>query len=306
MSVFIIIFHKILTALLCVGLGYSAGKHSGVKKDSIAKLLFNYLVPIVFFAIPTSSTLEISTLGITVIVFFLACILGVINYKLFSHIFSGTEPRILAFSSGTGNAAVLGLPIANAIFDDKTVYIYALGIIGMMVFEATVGAYFCVKSSKGLKQSITNVVKMPMLAAFSLGAFISYCGFQLPEFLSDFMKNMTYVYSVMGMIMLGLSIIDIQKFKFDFKFVGAAFISKFIFAPLLFNILIGFDNLFTHFLSKEYCDALQLLSLMPMATTCIIMGTLYKLHPEKVSSSVLLSLLFVLIYMPLMASFLLT
>ncbi|MBA2628569.1 MAG: AEC family transporter, partial [Rickettsiaceae bacterium] len=40
----------------------------------------------------------------------------------------------------------------------------------------------------------------------------------------------------------------------------------------------------------------------PMATNTIVLASLYKIYPEKVATAVLLSLLFVLLYMPIMAT----
>jgi len=39
-----------------------------------------------------------------------------------------------------------------------------------------------------------------------------------------------------------------------------------------------------------------------MATNTIVLASLYKIYPEKVAATVLLSLIFVLIYMPIMAT----
>ena len=52
----------------------------------------------------------------------------------------------------------------------------------------------------------------------------------------------------------------------------------------------------------NYYNALQMLSIAPMATNTIVLASLYKIHPEKVAAAVLLSLIFVLLYMPIMAT----
>ena len=52
MVIFNLVFFKVLSSLLSVLVGYLSGKFSNVEKDSIAALLFYFVAPIVFFAIP--------------------------------------------------------------------------------------------------------------------------------------------------------------------------------------------------------------------------------------------------------------
>jgi predicted permease len=127
-------------------------------------------------------------------------------------------------------------------------------------------------------------------------------GFQLPGFLHDFVSNMKGAYSILGMVMIGLALSTIQKFELDIKFTLAAFVSKFLFYPIAFNIFILIDKVFLHWYDTEYYNALQLLCVAPLATNTIVLSSLYKIYPEKVATAVILSLLFVLIYMPVMAS----
>ncbi|GAB4167172.1 MAG: hypothetical protein Tsb006_6340 [Rickettsiaceae bacterium] len=127
-------------------------------------------------------------------------------------------------------------------------------------------------------------------------------GFQLPNFLDEFVNNMRGAYSILGMVTIGLALSKIDEFKFDTKFTGAAFASKFFFYPVLFNIFILVDQFIMGWLDVNYYNALQLLCVAPMATNTIVMASLYKIHPEKVAAAVLLSLIFVLVYMPVMAT----
>jgi len=131
---------------------------------------------------------------------------------------------------------------------------------------------------------------------------MSLTGFQLPDFFDEFINNMKGAFSILGMVTIGLALSSIKKFEFDIKFTSAAFISKFLFYPILFNIFILADRFIFGWLDVNYYNALQLLCVAPMATNTIVLASLYKIHPEKVATAVLLSLIFVLIYMPVMAT----
>ena len=102
--------------------------------------------------------------------------------------------------------------------------------------------------------------------------------------------------------MVGLGISKLRSFEIDLKFTLATFSAKFIFYPLAVNVFILIDRFFMQWYDANYYDALQLLSTAPMAANIIVVASLQKIHPEKVAATVLLSLLFVLIYMPIMVS----
>ncbi|HJK86543.1 MAG TPA: AEC family transporter [Candidatus Megaira endosymbiont of Nemacystus decipiens] len=302
MSLFILVFLKVLSSLLSVVIGFLAGKYSDVERDSIAALLFYFVAPVVFFAIPTNTHLTFQALGITLLTFCLCSLISVFCYWLYGKIWQDSHRNILALSSGTGNSGYVVLPIATALFDDYTLSIYALGLIGISLYEMSVGNYYCAMTTGTFKQSILKVVKLPLINAFFLGCFMNFMGFKLPDFLDEFTDNMKGAFSILGMVTIGLSLSKVQAFKFDWYFIGAAFCSKFLFYPIVFNTIILFDRFVFNYLDVSYYNALQLLCIAPLATNTIVIASLYKIYPEKMATAVLISLIFVLVYMPLMAS----
>lgn len=194
------------------------------------------------------------------------------------------------------------LPIAAALFDDYTLGIYMMAVIGVNIFESSVGFYICARNFHTTQESIMKVVKLPILNAFILGCLFSFAGFTLPDFLDDFVYNMRASYSILGMIMVGLGVSTLKKFEIDINFTLATFAGKFLFYPVAINLFIIFDRLFTGWYNENYYNALQLLSTAPMAANIIVIASLQKFHPEKVAATVLLSLIFALIYMPIMVS----
>jgi predicted permease len=302
MAIFSLVFFKVFSSLLSVLIGFLSGKFSNVEKDSITSLLFYFVAPIVFFAIPTSANLTFSSLGITLVTFLLATTLGFFSYWLYGKIWQDSHKNILALSAGTGNSGYVVLPIATTLFDDYTLSIYALGLIGIAIYEASVGCYFCARSISTFKESVLKVIRLPILNAFFFGCILSLAGFQLPNVFDEFVSNMKGAFSILGMVTIGLALSKIKEFELDLKFTGAAFASKFLFYPILFNLFILLDRFVLGWYDANYYNALQMLSIAPMATNTIVLASLYKIHPEKVAAAVLLSLIFVLLYMPIMAT----
>ena len=303
MTLFQLVFFKVLSSLLSVLIGYLSGKFSKVQKESITSLLFYFVAPIVFFAIPTSTKLEFSDLGITLISFTLCTCMGFFAFWFYGKFWQDSHKNIIALSAGTGNSGYVVLPIATVIFDDYTLSIYALGLIGVALYESSVGCYFCARSAHSLRHSMFKVARLPLLNAFFLGCIFSILGFQLPDFLNEFVGNMKGAFSILGMVTIGLALSYIHEFNLDLKFIAATFFNKFILFPLTFFIFITLDRFVFGLYNENYYNALQILSMAPMATNTIVIASLYNIYPEKMATAVLLSLLFSLIYMPVMAMF---
>lgn len=286
-------------------LGFLAGRLSGVKKDGITSLLFYFIAPVVYFAIPASASLKISDLGITLVSFIITSLLSCFAFWTYSKIWKDSRANILAFSAGTCNGGYLGIPIAAAIFDEHTLSIFVLSTIGVAIYEAIVGFYFCARSQANIYESIVKIIKLPILNAFIIGCAIGLSDFSLPAFFDEFIKDMRGTFALLGMVLIGLALANAEGIKFNYKFTGATFFSKFIIYPLAFNLFIITDQMFLGWYGVNYHNALQLLCLMPLATSTILLSSLFNLYPEEMAASALAAMLFALFYIPAMSSFLL-
>ena len=301
-AIFSLIFFKVISLLLSVIIGFIAGKYKDVQRESITLLLFYFIAPIVFFSIPANSVLTINAISIIITMFILASILCFISYKIFSRYMEGETKNFLAMSAGTGNVGYFMLPIASTLFDDYTLSIYMMAVIGINVYEASIGFYICARSFSSTKESILRVLKMPILHAFILGSTFSLFGANLPEFLDDFVYNMKATYSVLGMVMVGLSISKLEKFEIDMQFTLFSLFSKFILYPIIINIFILMDQVIFHWYTTSHYNALRLLSTAPIAGNTIVIASIMRFSVEKAATAVLLSCICALIYIPLIAS----
>jgi len=301
-AIFSLVFFKIIAILLNVVVGFLAGKIMKVERDSIASLLFYFVSPIVFFTIPASSNLSVSALGITAVVFVICSLLCMFSYYFFGLYWQDQTRNMLALSAGNANCGYFMLPIAAGLFDDYTLSIYMMAIVGVSIYESSVGFYISSRGISSTRESFMKVLKLPTLNAFVLGCILSFTGLTLPDFLDDFTHNMRGTYSVLGMVMVGLGLSTIPRFEIDVKFTLAAFASKFLFFPIAINLFILLDKFVLGWYGEHHHNALQLLFTAPMAANTIVIASLTKFHPEKVATTVLLSCLFALFYIPVMVA----
>lgn len=301
-AVFSIVFFKIIAILLNVVVGFLAGRIAKVERDSIASLLFYFVSPIVFFTIPASTALSVSALGITLVVFIICSLLCISSYYIFGAYWQDQTRNILALSAGNANCGYFMLPIAAMLFDDYTLSIYMMTIVGVGIYESSVGFFISSRGMSSTRESFVRVLKLPALNAFTIGCILSFSGLTLPDFLDDFTHNMRSTYSVLGMVMVGLGLSTIPRFEIDLKFTLAAFVSKFILFQLAIAAFIMLDKYILGLYGTHYYNALILLSTAPMAANTIVIASLTKFHPEKVATTVLLSSIFTLLYIPIVVT----
>lgn len=301
MQIFSVVFLKTISVLLSAAIGFFAGKYANVTRDSIANLLFYFIAPIVFFSVPANTTLSISSLGISLVTFVIASFLSITAYYVSKKYWQDKSVRgIVSLSAGAANAGYFMLPIATALFDDYTLGVYMMAVVGVSIYEASVGFYFCVRSVSSTRSSVMNILKSPLLNAFALGCLLSFLGLNTPDFLDDFFYNIRGAYSILGMIMIGIAVSDMSKFEIDKKFTIFTFVNKFIVYPLIIVLFVALDKFILKIYDESYYNALYLLSTAPMAGNLIVITTIRNINPEKIVATVLMSFIFVLIYMPVM------
>ncbi len=307
MVIFKIVFFKILSSLIVVLIGFIAGKKYKIDGETISTLLFYFIAPIVFFSIMTSTSFKAHDFIIIVISFSMSAIMSIASFIGYKKIWQDFNRNILSFSAGTGNTGYIVLPIAAELFDSYTLGIYTLALIGVAFYEISIGYYIC-SFDKLVNRwyLVKKILKLPIFIAFILGCILNFLGFTVPVFLIEFNKNIQGTFSFLGVLLVGIALSQIKEFKVELKFILASFANKFLFLPLLTNFFILLD----YFLFKiyagnvSYYNALNLLSLAPLASNVVVMSSLYRAETAKVASTVLMSIIFVLLYMPLMCTIL--
>jgi predicted permease len=302
MAIFSIVFFKIISLLLSVIIGFLAGRFSNVDRDSIASLLFYFIAPIIFFATPASTSLTPKAVSFVLVVAALASSLCLFSYFFYGRFWEDATRNILGVSAGNCNAGYFMLPIAAALFDEFSLSIYMMTIIGINIYESTIGFYIGAMSITNKGQALKKVLRLPSLNAFLMGCVFSIIGIKIPDFFDDFVANMRSTYSILGMMMIGLGLSSLQKIEVDLKFTLAAFLSKFIFYPAAIFLFILLDSFVFKIYDKHYYNALILLSTAPMGANTIVIASILKFHPEKVATSVLLSCIIALFFVPTVLS----
>ena len=298
MEIFFSILYKILPLYIFVIIGFISGKYLNIDSKGIGKLIIYIIAPFVIFEAITHSNLSLSTFVIPVMAFLLCSFVAYIFYKYGRYIYEDARANVLAIVSAEGNTGYFGIPIALLLFDQKIFSIYILGTLGVTIFENTVVYYLTARGRYTVNESLERLKKLPALYAFLFAIIFLYFDISLPRIMDNFIISMQGAYVVLGMMLIGFGISKINNFAFDYKFIGLSFLGKFFVWPLIMIFLILLDYHIFGIYNIEIYRAFILLAIVPIAANTVIFATVLNVYPEKVSSSVLFSTLFGLIYVP--------
>jgi len=297
------LFFKILPLYFNMTLGVVASKLLGTPRDPIAKMIFFLISPFIIFNGVMTTELSLGILSLPIVIFLISSAFCLLLHRFSKRFWDDRTRDILAFSAGSGNTGYFGLPLALLLFNDVGEGIYIVASFGVTFYDNTVGYYILAKEKESVFKTLLKLLKVPTIYAFFVGLALNLSGVTMPAVFDEFMVHIKGAYTLLGMMVLGLSLANLKMFRLDLPFIGISFFVKFFLWPLTALAVTFLDYLVFGFYETSAYRALMLISFVPLGVNTVILASLFDAEPEKASSAVLLSTLFALAYVPLMASF---
>ena len=302
MSVILQLAIKILPLYFIILLGFIAGRKLSVKKESVAPLLIYIIIPLVIFNSVLKSEVSMNTFSIPLVFYSLCCLMGLLFYHIGRYFWKDSTKNILAFAAGSGNAAYFGTPVAIAIFSEKILGIVVLCVLGVILYENTVGFYLAARGNFSVREALKKIVKLPSIYAFIIALTVNSLHLDFGQAYLSTVQVFQGALSFLGMVVIGLGMSNIQKSSIDYKFISLTFISKFIAWPIIMASLIAIDRAVLGIFSTEVHNVMILLSIIPVAANTVAYATQLNAQPEKAALAVFLSTIFALFYIPIIVS----
>lgn len=299
MDWFLNILTEILPLYLISLIGFVAGRFASIDVKSITTLAIFVISPIVFMISISKLEFTAGAVIAPLLIFVLALFVAGLVVKASRIYLEDKTAYLLGLVSGTSNWGYFGIPIAFALFSPEMVAAYIMIGFGLMIFESSAGLYYISRGEKAPLESFKNIFRYPTLYAILAGLILSFLQFELPVYGERFFELFKGAYTVLGMMIIGLGLSQMDRFRVDIPFVASAFFVRFLLWPVLALAFIWFDiNIFT-MLGEVYYKPLLLFSVMPVGANNIAFATQFDMRPGKAAIAVLLSTLFALIYIPL-------
>ena len=276
-------------------LGYLAKRIFKEEMDSKTLTLFSVYFLQGFVSIWGFSTAKLSTEHFLVPLYYVGIILLLLLPTLFiaKKLFSDPKERaIFSIAGFVGNTGNIGIPLGIALFGMESVIYTTLINIANVFVVYILGVYLYSRGSFSIKQSLLNIVKIPIVPASLVAIFINLNEIPIAPQIQELFKMGAYAGIVLQLFLLGtfLSGIKIQELKKSL-FIGVMS-QKFIIIPLVTAFILSFTEL------SFFVQGVILMEMMvPLAVANINLASLYNCKPKEVTALILMS---TLIFIPVL------
>ncbi|WP_445156642.1 AEC family transporter [Halomonas sp. E14] len=286
------------TLLAFVGLGWLAARRLAIDPRPIATLLIYLIAPLTFFRGLLLGGPTPFYLLLTVAFFLLASLVAAAINPLAKRFLSPQESALLAFSSGTGNTGYFGLPIAMILLPPEGVTLYLFCILGITLYEFTVGFYLSARGQFSVRESLRKIVRLPLIYAFLAALVVSGLGVTLPTALLESLAVFPATYTLLGMMIIGMTLGRVTFREIDLRFMAGCVAVRFGLWPwLMLGTVLVLQALLP--LPDELALALLLLGVVPMAANVVVVAMELGIKPEKGALAVLATTLAAPLLIPL-------
>lgn len=295
------VFARVVFLIGISGLGYGAGRMLRLNPRDIASLLVYVISPFVIFLAILQSPANWSYFIYSLGALLTASTAAVLAYRLGRRLWPDGRANLFGFAGGTGNTGYFALPLVFALFDAHQVAVAVFIIIGVNLYEFTLGYFITARGVMDTRQSLVRIARLPILYAALAGIACKTFGIDIGQTLASSLESFKGAYSVLGMMVIGITLATYRKLEIDWTFLACALGWKHLLYPVIGILVFGP-------LLNMPADTLAVIVLMlatPMAGNTVVIAAILGVHPEKAALAVMVSTLLAAVSVPFAVSWLL-
>ncbi|NOI26661.1 AEC family transporter [Vibrio mediterranei] len=288
-----IIFKTVLLIFMSV-IGWVAGKKIDIDPKGVSSILI-YIIKtaVIFIGVVMAPSVSIIYLYYAFGAFLLCSMLAGLAYLASKLLWNDSKVNLFSFTGGTGNTGYFALPIILTMFTGETVAIAIFILIGVTVYEFSIGYYITARGNFDKRECIKKVVTLPIIYSAIAGLLVNASGVDISKDLVMFLNNFKGAYSVLGMMIIGLTLAR-YNLRFDKKFMLSAISWRHIIVPVVCIPLI-----LSLGLNHEIIVVAMLMLGSPMAGNTVVLANQLEVHPEIAATTVMTSTLLAAITVPM-------
>jgi len=202
------------------------------------------------------------------------------------------ERAIFNIAGFVGNTGNIGIPLGIALFGEQSVIYTTLINIANVFVVYIIGVYIYSRGSFSIKDSLFNIIKIPIIPASVVAILINIYDVPLTAQVQEFFKMGAYAGIVLQLFLLGTFLQGIRMRELSTKLLVGTMSQKFLIIPLATAFILSYTDL------SRYVQGVIFMEMMvPLAVANINLASLYECRPKDVTSLILLS---TLIFIPLL------
>ena len=194
------------------------------------------------------------------------------------------ENAIFIATSLIGNTGNLGIPLGIALFGESSVPYTSIINIANVFFIYTVGIYFFARSQFNFRNSLKQMVKIPILWFAIFALVFNYMEFTIHPQVDLILIMAAYATIVIQLIIFGVYLAKTPIRTHNYKLSFSVSFAKLIFVPV-----VGLVVLYLSGLPNELAMILMVSLFVPLAVNNVNIAALYNCNPYDVTAVVLIS-----------------
>jgi predicted permease len=197
---------------------------------------------------------------------------------------SKKDYSIATVSAIIGNTGNLGIPINIAIFGEESIpYTTIVNLVNVFVVYS-IGVFFYSRGSFSTKESLLNIVKLPILWAAILAISLSYYNYKPSDTILNTLMMGAYASMTMQLFLFGIYLYGTKIKEISKKLISWVLLFKFLVLPAVtYFILLNIE------LDKMIKGVIFIELIMPLAVANVNLASLYNCKPKVVTALVFLS-----------------
>jgi malate permease and related proteins len=289
----------VLSALSVIGVGYIGQRSIGFDRKAISAMALYLMQP--FLAFRTFYTNEINLEYLYILLF---CVLLCVGMIVIVHITttvkktSRSRQSAMVLSGVFMNSGNYGVPIILLAFGNVGVDYAVIMMVIQSFLMSTIGVYYAGKGSDrgySIKESLLNILKMPMIYGSLLGIALQIQTIAVPDIVMKPIDMIADATIPTIMLVLGMQLGAITKKNVSMGDVSMIMVQRMLLSPLLALLLVWVLPI-----EGMLSQVLIVLSAMPSAANTMMLSLEFGTEPDLVSYSTLITTLLSILSVPLM------
>lgn len=200
------------------------------------------------------------------------------------------EKSIITICVVLGNTGNLGIPLGMALFGEASIlYMSMINLTNVFVVY-TLGVFFYSRGNCSIKQSLLNIVKLPVIWFAALAVLMNILDIKLHPAMQTPLQMGAYCTMVIQLVIFGMYLYNIKLRSINYKLLLHVSVIKFLITPLIAGwILYGLLELDPMLATLVFIELI-----VPLAVTNVNLAALYECKPLDVTAMVFFtSLIFI-------------
>lgn len=280
------LFLAIIGVYFFVTLGFAAKRiFDEISERTLVLLSVYFLQPILSFWGILGAKIDAAAVTAPLVYFSISLFAALFGYFIFSRIFEDKRDAVIVTAGGViGNTGNLGIPLLLAMFGKGAVFYAVLINLANIFVLYVIGVFLYSLGNYTAKEALKNILSMPVIWSALAAIALNISGFELPDALAQTVEMGAYTSMTLQLIIFGVFLGGLGRFKPDFRIVAWGMGYKFLAVPMLAFVVLGLLSI------EPFLKTLIFLQVcMPLAVNNVNLASLYNCKPYTVTANILVS-----------------